>query len=308
MQLECAPRSCPLCGAEESRVFAEANIDLEQLNQSSFSSRKFPEYMHSRMVECSRCGLLYANPALRPEILSDAYKDAAFDSQRESQFAASTYRGFLERYLPKDSRHSALDIGAGDGAFLEQLLKLGFHQVLGIEPSDAPISAAKAEIRKHIRSGIFRTGDFGKESFDLITCFQVMEHVPNPVEIVTETFTLLRPGGMFFIIVHNCRSLSARILGTKSPIFDIEHLQLFSKRTCFSLFERAGFDRITVAPLWNRYPLQYWIKLFPLPRSLKGTLISFGATSRFGEAVIPLPAGNLAVVGYKPLTCRQPER
>jgi len=308
MQLEFVPRSCPLCGDERSRVFTESNVDPEQLNESSFSSRKLPEYMHSRMVECSGCGLLYANPALRPEILAGAYKDATFDSQRESQFAASTYRDFLERYLSEEYRRSALDIGAGDGAFLEQLLELGFHQVLGIEPSDAPIAAAKPEIRKHIRRGLFRTGEFAKESFDLITCFQVMEHVPNPVEIVTEAFTLLRPGGMSFMVVHNCRALSARMLGTKSPIFDIEHLQLFSKRTCFSLFGRAGFSRITVTPLWNRYPLQYWIKLFPFPQSLKRTLISVGAMCRLGESIIPLPAGNLAVVGYKPLTCQQQER
>src|ERR1700692_3604633 len=151
MKLEFVPRACPLCGGEDATVMVEATIDEGRLTASAFASRKLPEYMHSRMVECNGCGMLYANPVLRQEALADAYKDASFDSGAESRLAAVTYRALLEPYLHAlPSRTSALDIGAGDGAFVEELLALGFTNIIGVEPSTAPNAAAKPEIRDYL--------------------------------------------------------------------------------------------------------------------------------------------------------------
>jgi hypothetical protein len=164
MKLEFIPRACPLCGGENFRVLAEATIDESRLTDSAFASRKLPEYMHSRMVECNLCGMLYANPVLRPEALADAYKEASFDSGAESRLAATTYRTLLDPHLPTlPSRRSALDIGAGDGAFVEELLGLGFEDVIGVEPSIAPIEAANPAIRgylimRHLRCRAVRSG------------------------------------------------------------------------------------------------------------------------------------------------------
>ena len=152
MKLDFIPRACPLCGGEDATVMVEATLDEGRLTASAFASRKLPEYMHSRMVECNGCGMLYANPVLRQEALAEAYKDASFDSGTESRLAAVTYRAMLEPHLPVlPSRNSALDIGAGDGAFLEELLALGFQNVVGVEPSEAPIAAAKPSIRGCLR-------------------------------------------------------------------------------------------------------------------------------------------------------------
>ena len=72
--------------------------------------------------------MLYANPVLRQEALAEAYKDASFDRGAVSRFASITYRTMLEPHLPAlPNRNSALDIGAGDGAFLEELSALGFQ-------------------------------------------------------------------------------------------------------------------------------------------------------------------------------------
>src|ERR1700733_8390631 len=242
MRLDFIPRACPLCGGEDARILVEATIDEGKLTTSAFASRKLPEYMHSRMVECNLCGMLYANPVLRPESLADAYKDASFDSGAESRLAAVTYRALLEPHLAAlPSRGSALDIGAGDGAFVEELLALGFSEVIGVEPSIAPIEAAKPAIRGHLKCGIFAAEQFAPESFDLITCFQVIEHVWDPVKITSDALALLKPGGLFFIVAHDRRAFSARLMGTKSPIFDIEHLQLFDSRTSSSLLRNVGF-------------------------------------------------------------------
>src|SRR5882757_4148709 len=131
MKLDFIPRACPLCGGDDAIVMVEATLDESRLTASAFASRKLPEYMHSRMVECMGCGMLYANPVLRQEALAEAYKDASFDSGTESRLAAVTYRMMLAPHLAVlSNRNSALDIGAGDGAFLEELLGLGFQNVV----------------------------------------------------------------------------------------------------------------------------------------------------------------------------------
>lgn len=301
INLEFVSRVCPLCASNDNEVFIESTLDEERLSESAFASRKIPEYMHCRMVECKSCGMLYTNPALRQETLANAYKHASFDSRDESHLAALTYRALLEMHLPGlPDRKNVLDIGAGDGAFLEQLLSLGFENVIGVEPSEAPIEAAKVFLRRHLRKGIFEANQFESASFDLITCFQVMEHVWDPVAISKDALALLKPGGMFFIVVHNRRAVSARVLGTKSPIFDIEHLQLFDKRTSAALMKNAGFQSVTVNSVRNKYPLDYWIKLFPLPVAVKSAVRSMTDATRIGMLRLSLPAGNLALTGLKP--------
>jgi hypothetical protein len=62
MKLEFIPRRRPLCGGDDFQVLAEATIDEGKLTESAFASRKLPEYMHSRMVECNLCGIALCQP------------------------------------------------------------------------------------------------------------------------------------------------------------------------------------------------------------------------------------------------------
>jgi SAM-dependent methyltransferase len=291
-------RACPLCRRDESREILPSTIDPAKLDGFAFASRKLPEYMHLRMVECVHCGILYGNPALSWSIVSQGYQEASFDSQEESAFAAVTYREILHRYLPNLPRASALDIGAGDGAFLEQLLAEGFQDVRGVEPSAAPIAAAKPDIRPRIHRGFFQPDDYSPNTFDLVTCLQVMEHVWDPLETARNAFGILKPGGAFLVAVHNRRALSARVLGARSPIFDIEHLQLFSPPTISALLESAGFTNVRALDVGNRYPLQYWLRLAPLP--FKKALIAAVRRTGLGKIPLTIRAGNTVAFGFKP--------
>jgi SAM-dependent methyltransferase len=299
--MEMISRACPLCGSSDAnRVFAEENFALDRLDSFAFASRKMPEYMHYRLIECPACDLLYANPLPSEECLAEGYGEASYDSGVEAHFAAATYGRLLSgiaESLP--DRHGALDIGAGDGAFLESLLEHGFDGVAGVEPSRAPIAAACERVRPLIREGIFRDDDYAAGSFSLVTCFQTLEHLHDPREMTQAVWRLLKPGGAAFFICHNRRSLSARLLGRKSPIFDIEHLQLFSPPSARYLLEQAGFNDVKVMTVVNRYPLRYWCRLLPLPRKIKHTLIALLDKVGAGGLVLAVPAGNIAVVGYK---------
>lgn len=301
--MEMISRSCPLCGSSDSgRIFAEANFQMDRLDGFAFASRKLPEYMHYRLVDCPGCDLLYASPLPHADYLAQGYSEAAYDSGVEARFAAATYAGLLPGIAARlPDRHGALDIGAGDGAFLEHLLLHGFDRVLGVEPSKAPIAAASDRVRPLLREGLFSAADFEPESLALVTCFQTLEHVPDPGQLAREVYGLLKPGGAAYLICHNRRALSAQILGRKSPIFDIEHLQLFSPASARYLLDQAGFGSVRVVQLLNRYPLRYWLRLLPLPPGLKSRLIAALDRVGAGGVPVPMPAGNIAVLGYKPV-------
>lgn len=295
-------RTCPVCGSgDDSRVFAEARYDLAALDRHAFASRKLPEYMHYRLVRCPTCDLVYASPAPSAEGLARAYDEAAFDSAEEARCAARTYGrllGPILRRLP--DRATAIDVGTGDGAFLEELAAVGFETVIGVEPSAAPIAAAKPQVRPWIRHGPFREADFPESGASLVSCFQTLEHLPDPAAFCRSALRLLKPGGAVIFVGHDYRSTVNRLLGRRSPIFDIEHLQLFSQRSMGEMLRRSGFTDVAVRPIVNRYPLHYWLKLAPLPGSVKRTMIGPARSTWLGRLPVSLPVGNIAAVGFKP--------
>ena len=296
-----AVRHCPICGESgHPRLFADANIEPEELNQFAFASRKLPEYMHWRLWECGQCDLLFANPAPTVEQLAGLYRDAAFGSGVEAGYAAKTYGHLLRRIASQlPDRDGALDIGTGDGAFLEELLDQKFSRVTGIEPSSAPIASAGPRVRSLIRQGLFQPGTFVENQFSLVSCFQTIEHLSDPGGVIREAHRILKPGGALFLIGHNRRAFSAKVLGRRSPIFDIEHLQLFSPQSLRQLLLASGFRRVQVTPFMNRYPLSYWSQLIPLPRKLKTAVLAFLRATGLGKVLIPLPAGNMSAVAFK---------
>jgi SAM-dependent methyltransferase len=292
-------RNCPICDSRrDAEPYAERYIDESKLSSFSFASRKLPEYMHHQLLLCRGCDLLFAEPQDEWN-LGEAYEQAAFDSGRESRCAAVTYRrvlGSVLRRLPH--RTGVLDIGAGDGAFLKEMVVEGFREHIGLEPSEAPIRASDSSVRGMLQQCMFGPGLFEPGRFSLITCFQTIEHVSDPLGLCQEACRLLRPGGAFAIIAHNRRGAVNRLLGRKSPIFDVEHLQLFSKGSIERLLQASGFSQMKTAGFWNSYPLSYWARLFPLPAPLKRTTLA-ALQLTIGGLPLRLPVGNMLCVGFK---------
>ncbi len=302
MTLVFEDRLCPLCGsAANSRLFAEARFDPSRLDAMSFSSRKTPEGMHHRLLECTSCDLLYASPVPTFDSIVDAYRDAAYESGEEARYAAATYATLIERIEGKlPDLRGAVDIGAGDGAFLHVLQAAGFDWTVGFEPSSAPLEAAAPDVRSLIRPEPFVAGVLPDDAFTLVSCLQTIEHVLDPLALCRDAARALAPSGAMLIVCHDRRALSARILKRRSPIFDIEHVQLFSHQSIGALLREAGFERVEVHPLRNRYPLRYWLQLAPLAGRLKAALHASLEAVRLDDRTVSLGAGNLFAVAYKP--------
>lgn len=300
---ELSPRSCPLCGCTDDRdVYASQRIDLDALDQYAFASRKRPEYMRLRLVRCPRCDLVYANPVPAPDALTRAYEAAAFDSAIEARFAAHTYMRALQPVLASlPDRVGALDIGTGEGAFLGELLDAGFSAVGGIEPSTEPIAASSPRVAALIEQGVFHAGARPRASLSLVTCFQTIEHVPDPMVLVSEAVELLKPGGVLAIVCHNRLSLVNRALGLRSPIVDVEHQQLFSPRSVDRLLRATGLVDVSRRAITNTYPLSYWTRLLPVPRRAGEILERALRRAAIADRPLKFRVGNLLAWGTRPM-------
>jgi len=294
-------RACPVCDkVDNSSLYAKENFSFDELSSFAFASRKLPEYMHYRLMYCEKCQIIYASVVPTEEIIRTFYTTASYDSSSEAKEAAITYEKYLSPYISKLSNLGhALDIGAGDGAFLEKLIEFKFSSVTGIEPSSAAIDAANPHIGKMISHGFFERSHYEDNAYSLVSCFQTLEHLPKPKLFCQSIYELLSPGGAFVSVTHNFRAFVNRLLGFKSPIFDIEHYQLYSEVGIKNLLHQEGFSKVEVFTIVNRYPVNYIFRLAPFPQKIKPLLTGLGESAIFKNLFIPAPFGNQMCIAWK---------
>jgi SAM-dependent methyltransferase len=297
-------RTCPICRdpAAVTEPFLHNSVREEAVTSASFASRKLPEYMSHAMVRCTCCDLVFVDRPPSQEQLAENYHAADYDSSEEAEHAADSYAKAIRPVLQRLSgrMNDALEIGTGTAAFLARLKDAGFQNVLGVEPSVSAIAAALPERKPWIREGIFVESDFAPESFDLITCFMTLEHVREPGDLVESALHLLRPGGAFVGVTHDYRGWVNRLLGSRSPIVDIEHMQLFSAQSSRALLTTRGFEKVEAEAFSNAYRPSYWMRLVPLPEQAKHKLIGAVKGSPLDAARIPFNVGNTMSWGFKP--------
>ncbi len=295
-------RPCPVCGApvQSATLFLDENIDQTKVSGFSYASRKTPEYMCHRLMQCMVCDVVYVDEPPAQSELAEAYHVADYDSSEEATDAADAYIAAMAPLLAKlGHRDSAMEIGAGTGVLLERLRDQGFSTLVGVEPSSAAIAAAPEHRRAWLKEGIFREDDFAPASFDLICCFMTLEHVRDPLATAQSALRLLRPGGAFVSVTHDYRSVVNRLLGRKSPIIDIEHMQLFSDQSIRELLGRSGFSSISAAPFANRYSIRYWTRLAPLPGALKALARKTIDLTGLHKVKMAVNVGNTMAGGFR---------
>jgi len=156
-----ASRDCPVCETPytQAKLFVTENIDPGKVSGLSFASRKEPEFMCHRLVECPTCDLVFADQPPNEASLAQSYHAADYDSAEEADDAARSYIEAFAPTLSKIKKERALEIGSGTGVFLEHLAKAGFGHVEGVEPSAKAIAAAPKNRRLWIRKGMFNESD-----------------------------------------------------------------------------------------------------------------------------------------------------
>ncbi|MFO1461742.1 MAG: class I SAM-dependent methyltransferase [Verrucomicrobiota bacterium] len=139
------------------------------------------------------------------------------------------------------ARGSLLDIGCGTGGFLEQLRGRypDAYTLTGYDVAGPALEHARGLGIEVHRGSLTRLKDQGR-TFDAITLWAVLEHVPNPVETVEIASCLLKPGGALLALVPNLDSLAVRLLAGKYRYILPQHVNYFSGATLRRLLSDAG--------------------------------------------------------------------
>jgi SAM-dependent methyltransferase len=293
--------TCAICGIESNSEFVyPANIDEKSFSTDVFSARRLPDRRHYQWVRCKSCGLLRSDPVYEID-LSKLYERSSFDYSSEVKGLEETYIRILQDALiPFPVNGSILEIGGGNGFFLEAALRHGFSEVCGVEPSIKAVESSAPIVRKHMITSIMKPNLVPDDHYDVVVLFHVLDHLPSPLETLRLCFKALKPGGQLVVAVHNESSVSSRLLKERSPIIDVEHTYLYSKNTGERVFAESGFRKIRSQSYKNNYSLSYLVHLLPISRKLRQA-ISDGPINRiFGKIRLRLPLGNIWILGEKP--------
>jgi len=297
-EIDLIERNCPLCRSDKhSSMFLKRRGSLD-LMQTLFSPREIPKYNSLQFNFCKKCDVIYASPALPQDVSENIYKRSPLNSIMESSCASKTYMELFKKFRTDNlKKESALDIGCSDGIFLDELRRIGFKRVVGVEPSQEAKARAHPSIKNLIRNEIFDQRNFEKESFDLISCFQSFEHFFDPQEIMNSIFNLLNCQGVGVFVFHDFSFYLNKLMGKRSPIYDLQHYQLFSQISIKLLLKNAGFRKVEIKRFKNQYSLIYWSSLFPFSPQLKKNILP--KIKILQNALLRINVGNLFVLVEK---------
>lgn len=296
------PTYCAICNIlDNATELYPANFDWQALNPAVFSARRLPDRIHYRMVKCNTCGLVRSDPIAHPAVHAQLYQQSTFTYTEEVTNLKQTYGGYLAKLAAFGAqKKSLLEIGCGNGFFLKEALAQGYLHVRGVEPSQKAVLEAHPDVRSNIVCDMMRPGLFAQEQFDVVCMFQVLDHIPDPGILLEECFKILKSGGLVLCLNHNIESWSARLMKGRSPIIDIEHTYLYSPATITHLFEAYGFKVRHGGPTYNRYTINYLMRLVPLPTALKTPFLNLLKGSPLGRISLSILLGNLFIVAQKP--------
>src|SRR3989338_811238 len=255
--LESVP--CNLCGANDYSVIYPARYDLANPKNIMASFRSSAdEILVDQLVKCNRCGLQYLNPRLNQDLIIDAYSsgtDETFVSQapgREKTFAKSL--DFIEKYCP--AKGKILDIGTAGGSFLHVARQRGW-KVRGCEPNRWLCQWAKDHYGLDVTPGTVWAMDVTENEFDVITLWDVLEHVPDPTKLLRECHRILKPGGLLVVNYPDIEASVSKVLGRKWVFLLSVHLFYFTVPTILKVLEKNGFRLLRCKNHWQTLEIDY---------------------------------------------------
>jgi SAM-dependent methyltransferase len=227
---------CPLCGVGEAVHFMTA-----------------PDRFHWRpaeydLVRCPICSHVWlANPPKPEEMCfhySKEYHRAIMTAGEKA--APSRWRRQRDVVARYKNGGAILDMGCSSGGFLGTV-KGGSWRLYGIEMEASTAQKATAATGAEVFVGDVLAAPFPAASFDVITGFDILEHVYHPRQFLTKVLEWLKPGGIFYVKLPNIDSWEARLFGTYWYGLELpRHLSHFSPKSLRQVTASLGFREISV--------------------------------------------------------------
>jgi SAM-dependent methyltransferase len=201
-----------------------------------------------RLIRCETCGGVWLASPPRPEEMGRHYTEdyhKAIVTAGEGE-ATNRWKDQVKLISRYKSGGAILDIGCSSGGFLSTMKGSGW-KLYGIEMEESTAQRARSTTGAEVFLGDAVAAPFPPASFDVITCFDVLEHVYAPRHFLAKVLEWLKPGGIFYAMMPNIDSWEARLFG--NHWFGLElprHLSHFSPRSLRYLMTQLGFEEVCV--------------------------------------------------------------
>jgi 2-polyprenyl-3-methyl-5-hydroxy-6-metoxy-1,4-benzoquinol methylase len=236
---------CPICRSSEFSAFLSCK-------DNTVSRETF------QIVQCNSCGFKFTNPRPEEAELGKYYKSEEYVSHSNTSkgFINSTYQSVRKYTLLKKlqliSKYyktgNILDIGCGTGEFLNTCKNAKWNAV-GIEPDDSAREMAIKNYQLDVRKED-ELKSLPDASFDVISMWHVLEHVPRLNERVEELKRLIKPKGIIIIAVPNCNSWDAKKYKENWAAYDVpRHLYHFTPTDISTLFRNHEMKVFRILPM-----------------------------------------------------------
>lgn len=253
--------NCVVCGADDATILFQGQDHLHG------GPGSFP------VCRCQRCDSLYLNPRPKAEELGQYYPDryapytlgkhpSAWQNWNLQYAAWKLVRSVLAR-VREPGR--ALDVGCATGEFLVTLQQKGW-QVQGVEMNPQAAAYAQDRVQGEILIGDFMESAYPDHTFDLVTFWDVLEHLPKPRQALAEAARITRPSGFLVLSLPNLNSLEARLFGTHWAGWDIpRHLWWSRPPALAQLLAETGWALQELTCMRGRHwmltlSLHLWLK------------------------------------------------
>lgn len=255
--------SCHLCGSTDVVVLHRVPDLLLQRDN-----------IQATFVKCIHCGLIYQNP--RPSInhLSNLYPSTypPFDPQQRSlgwiskklvKYGLEKRCNIVTRYK---KRGRLLDLGCATGDFLHAMSSNPAWELFGVDTSRHAAEIARTKYHINVFVGSLEEALFPLEYFDVITIWEVLEHIYAPISTLEEINKILKPDGILVIRVPNFHSFDAKLFGKYWAGYDApRHLYVFSPSTIERILNKAGFNIIETNTRYGNFTsfgisVDFWMR------------------------------------------------
>jgi len=200
-------------------------------------------------------------------------------------------RSFVFR---KQAGNLLLDVGCASGDFLNFMRKKYHWEVQGVEISSYAAALARDKFNLDVFTGTLEQAEFQENSFNVVTMWDVLEHLHDPNSTLQEIARILKPAGMLALRVPNADSFDAKIFGPYwSGLDSPRHLYVFGKSTITKILEKNGFRILGLSSNDGSYlsfilSIRMWMVAREISSSIRDPLIKIlsGSAARILSAPI----------------------
>jgi 2-polyprenyl-3-methyl-5-hydroxy-6-metoxy-1,4-benzoquinol methylase len=295
---------CPACDSQDFAPLYPSTIEQPEENPASYFSSGRTQAGYLPIVRCRSCGLVQERPRDDLATLNEVYaslSDGVYDSEDKNRDRDA--KAHLDLVLSEQKPPARLlDVGCSTGTFAARAQQAGF-QASGIDASHWAIERATARgSGASFQSGTLESANFEEQSFQVVTLFDVLEHVHSPTQALACIHRWLRPGGILVMSLPNSDSWIAKGMGKRWVLLLREHLWYFSPDTVGRLLRRSGFQLIKTRPKWVSFSLaNIATRAAQYPGPLASQAAKLAKSELLRRAPARFPMGEMDVIARRTL-------